>query len=257
MLGVLFHEVLYRPLFNALIALYDFLPGRDLGVAIVVLTVLVRLLLTPLFTRQVRSQRALAGLQPKIAEIRKVTKDRAEQSRRMLDLYKSHGVNPASGCFPLLVQLPVLWAMYAVLRNGLSPDALGALYPFVPHPGAIELVAFGFLDLARLPVQRAAGATDISWPAVVLALLTGVVTYWQSKLLPVPMPHTAADDATPAEQAVHRISRQMLYVMPAMIAWTALFFPVGLSLYWFVTTLVSVAQQFFLLKRYGRSTPTS
>lgn len=250
MLGTLFHEVLYRPLLNALIALYDFLPGQDLGIAIIVLTVLVRLLLSPLLNRQVRSQKALTALQPKIAEIRKTTKDQAEQSRRMLALYKQHGVNPAAGCLPLVVQLPVLWAMYAVLRDGLSPDALGALYAFVPRPETINALAFGFLDLARPAFVKGAG---IFWPAVILAVLTGVVTYWQTKLLPTTTPHTTASDATTAEQAMHRMSRQMVLIMPLMTVYFSLTFPAGLALYWFVTTFVSILQQRSLLSRHGPS----
>lgn len=249
MLGSFFHEVLYRPLFNALIALYDFLPGQDLGLATVVLTVFIRLLFTPLLTRQFRSQRALAALQPKMSEIRKETKDQAEQSRRLLALYKKHGVNPASGCLPLLVQLPVLWAMFAVLRDGLRPGALSILYQGVPNPGTIDPVAFGFLNLAEPAFQRISGAVSIAWPAAALAVLTGVVTYWQARLTPI-QPHAAADDKTPTEQAMHRMSRQMLFMMPIMTTYFSLAFPAGLGLYWFVTTLVAVVQQQYLLRRH-------
>lgn len=245
----LFHEVLYRPLFNALILLYEFLPGRDLGLAIIVLTVLVRLLLSPLLTRQFRSQRALTVLQPQMAEIRSKTKDRAEQSRRLLALYKEHGVNPASGCLPLLVQLPVLWAMFAVLRDGIRTEALSALYPFVPNPGAVDSVAFGTVNLAQSALQRTAEATVVVWPAVALAVLTGFVTYWQMRLTPGTQTHTAADDKTPAEQAMHRMSRQMLFIAPITTAYFSFTFPSGLALYWLVSTLVAVAQQRYLLSR--------
>lgn len=253
MLGVLFHEVLYRPLFNALIALYDFLPGRDLGLAIIVLTLLVRLLLAPILHRQLRSQRALATLQPRLAEIRKSTKDAREQSRRLMELYKKHGVNPTSGCLPLLVQLPILWAMFAVLRNGLQPDALTALYPFVPHPGAINPVAFGIMNLALPALRRAEGALAISWPAVILALLTGVVTYWQIRTTPTSSPHPVSADQTSTEQIAHRMSKQMLLFMPLTTTYFTLVFPTGLALYWFVTTLVSVLQQRYFIPRRSAS----
>lgn len=240
----LFHEVLYRPLFNALILFYEALPGRDLGLAIILLTVLVRLVLSPLLLKQLRSQRALAALQPKMAEIRSNTKDQAEQSRRLLALYKDHGVNPASGCLPLLVQLPVLWAMFAVLRQGLEPNALSALYGFVPHPGMVDPVAFGVLNLAQTAFQRDGGTLSIAWSAVALALATGMVTYWQMRLTPTAQPkHSKADDKTSAEQMMHRMSRQMMFLMPLMTIYFALVFPAGLSLYWFITTFVAVAQQ--------------
>lgn len=253
MLGGIFYEVLYRPLFNALIALYDVLPGEDLGLAIIVLTILVRLLFSPLLLRQFRSQRALTALQPKMAEIRKGTRDQAEQSRRLLALYKEHGVNPASGCMPLLVQLPVLWAMFAVLRDGLAPQALSGLYRVVPNPGTVNPVAFGFLNLAQPAFLKTAEAITIAWPAVVLAVLTGIVTYWQARLTPAPQPHTAADDKTSAEQAMHRMSRQMLFLMPLMTVYFSLAFPAGLALYWFVTTLVAVVQQRYLFQHGPRA----
>jgi YidC/Oxa1 family membrane protein insertase len=169
----------------------------------------------------------------------------------MMALYKEHGVNPASGCFPLLVQLPVLWAMFLVLRRGFAADALTALYAFVPNPGSVDPVTLGFFNLATEAVRSTPTGTLIVWPAVALALLTGVATYWQSKLTPTFSPHTAAEDTTPQERAAHRMSRQMLYIMPGIITWTTLFFPAGLALYWCVSSLVSVAQQWYILRRHA------
>lgn len=253
----IFQELLYRPLFNALILLYTFLPGTDLGLAILVLTILVRLLLSPLLTRQFRSQRALAALQPKMAEIRSKTKDQAEQSRRLLALYKEHGVNPASGCLPLLVQLPVLWAMFAVLQDGLKPEALARLYPSVPRPEMVDHVSFGVLDLAASAFQRAPDGIHVAWSAVVLAVLTGLTTYWQTRMTPGSQTHTITQDKTPTEQAMHRMSRQMLFIVPITTTYFSLVFPAGLALYWFTSTLVAVLQQRYLLRRVGVSPSTS
>lgn len=249
MVGGFFYTILYQPLFNALILLYEFLPGRDLGLAIILLTVLVRLALSPLLTRQIRSQKKLAALQKDVGEIRKATKDRAEQSQRMLALYKHHGVSPVSGCLPVLVQLPVLWAMYAVLREGVRPEALDALYTFVPRPATIEPVMFQLLHLQEPALQRGEAGFLIAWPAVALALLTGIVSYWQARLTPGTQKHTLAEDTTPTERMAHQMNQQMLVLMPLMTTYFALVFPAGLALYWFVTTLVSVLQQRILLKR--------
>lgn len=245
----IFHELLYRPLFNALIALYTFLPGHDLGVAIILLTVVVRLILSPLLLKQFRSQRALADLQPKINEIRKVTKDPSEQSKKLLELYKRHGVSPVSGCLPLLVQLPVLWAMYAALRGGLNPDALSALYPFVPRPETLNEMAFGILNLAHPAIQRLEGHFVISWPGIILSVLTVLVTYWQMRLTPTPQPHTAADDRTSAEQITHQMSTQFKFIVPLTTGYFTLVLPAGIALYWFTTTIVAVIQQWYLLRK--------
>jgi len=249
MLGGFFYTILYQPLFNALILLYEFLPGRDLGLAIILLTILVRLALSPLLTRQIRSQKKLAALQKDVGEIRKATKDRAEQSQRMLALYKHHGVSPVSGCLPVLVQLPVLWAMYAVLSQGIDPQSLDALYAFVPRPTTIEPVMLNILHLQEPAFQRGGGGFTFSWPAVILALLTGIVSYWQARLTPGMQKHALAEDTTPTEKMAHQMNKQMLVLMPLMTTYFALVFPAGLALYWFVTTLVSVLQQRVLLKR--------
>lgn len=251
----IFHEFLYRPLFNALIALYVFLPGSDLGVAIIVLTVVVRLILSPLLLRQFRSQRALADLQPKVAAIRQATKDSSEQSRQLLELYKRHGVSPVSGCLPLLVQLPILWAMYAALRGGLNPKALSALYAFIPRPEQLNATAFGVMNLAQPALQRVEGHFLVSWPAVILAILTVFVTYWQTRLTPTPQPHSPAEDRTPAEQLTHQMSNQFRFIIPFTTGYFTLVLPTGIALYWFTTTLVAVAQQWYLLRKVQTISP--
>ena len=248
-MGALFYEIFFRPLYNALILLYQAVPGTDLGVAIILLTLLVRLLLFPLVVRQFRSQRRLVALQPKVEELRKSVKERGEQSQRLLQLYREHGVSPAGGCLPLLLQLPVLWAMYTVLQRGLNGESLSALYAFVPNPGTVNTVAFGFLDLATPAIQRGAAGFAVAWPALVLALLTGLVTYWQIKLTPLARPpHSAAADQAPAEQMAHRMSQNMRFIVPLTTVYFTLTFPVGLALYWFVTTLVAALQQWVLLR---------
>lgn len=251
----LFFTLLYQPLFNALILLYEFLPGRDLGVAIIVLTILVRLALSPLLTKQIRSQKKLAALQGDAQEIRKSTKDRAEQSQRMLALYKHHGVSPVSGCLPVLVQLPVLWAMYAVLNQGVRGEALDALYAFVPRPATIEPVMFGLLHLQEPAFQRGGVGITLAWPAVLLALLTGIVSYWQARLTPGMQKHTLAEDTNPTEKMAHQMNKQMVFLLPIMTTYFALVFPAGLALYWFVTTLVSALQQRVLLQRLSVAPP--
>lgn len=245
----IFHELLYRPLFNGLIALYTFIPGHDLGIAIILLTVAVRLVLSPLLLKQFRSQRALADLQPKISEIRKATKDPSEQSKKLLELYKRHGVSPVSGCLPLIVQLPVLWAMYAALSGGLNPDSLSALYPFVPRPDVLNEMAFGVLNLAQPAIQRLEGHFILSWPGIILSVLTVLVTYWQMRLTPMPKPHAPGEDRTPAEQLTHQMSNQFRFIVPLTTGYFTLVLPTGIALYWFTTTVVAVIQQWYLLRK--------
>ena len=123
-----FYAVLYQPLLNALVFLYTYLPGHDFGIAIIILTSLIKLLLYPLGTKAVRAQRALAELQPKIKEIQeKYKKDKATQTKEIMDLYKKEKVNPFAGMLPLIIQLPILIALYRVFWKGLQPEQAGYL----------------------------------------------------------------------------------------------------------------------------------
>ena len=120
-LTLFYHEVLYRPLFNALAVLTNIIPGHDIGLAIVVLTLAVRIILFPFSHRALVTQHALKALEPEIEKIKKEHQNNAaEQGKRTMELYKAHGVNPFSGCVTLLVQLPLLIALYHVFWRGIS-----------------------------------------------------------------------------------------------------------------------------------------
>ncbi len=147
----LFHTLLYRPLMNTLIFLYQAIPGNDLGVAIIVLTVFIRLALYPLSAKGIKSQRAIADLQPKIKEIQEKHKENKEkQVKEVLEAYKEAKVSPFSGFVPLLVQLPILVALYRVISGVKGEGLANVLYNFIPFPGEINPVFLGFIDLAQV-----------------------------------------------------------------------------------------------------------
>ena len=131
----LYTQLLFRPLFNFLIFLYNTIPGGDFGVAIIVLTLVIRLAFFPLSIKALISQREMNKLQPKIKELQdKHKNDKPALGQATMQLYKENKVNPFSGCLPLLIQLPVLIALYGALQSGLKPESLNGLYSFVGHP---------------------------------------------------------------------------------------------------------------------------
>ena len=231
-IGLIFHEVLYRPLFNGLILIYNYLPIHDLGLAMILLTVIVRLILYPLVTKQFRSQKAMSALQPKLQEIKKKYPNREEQTKKTMELYKEEGVHPASGCLPLLIQLPVLIALYQVFFNGLDPKSLSALYSWVAKPETINHIAFGFLDLAKANV--------------VLAVTAGIAQFVQTKMM-LPKKQASVKKSDEPDIA-SMMNTQSLYVMPIITVVIGLRFPAGLSLYWVVTTLLGIYQQILINK---------
>ncbi|MCJ7829521.1 YidC/Oxa1 family membrane protein insertase, partial [Patescibacteria group bacterium] len=128
-----FNIILYKPLFNALVLLYQYLPGHDFGIAVIILTIIIRLILYPLMVQSIRSQKVVSELQPKIQEIQlKYKNDKEKLAKATMELYQKEKINPFGGCLPLLIQLPILIALYQVFWKGLQPGAMVNLYNFVP-----------------------------------------------------------------------------------------------------------------------------
>lgn len=221
----LFYELLLRPISNALVALYVFVPGGDFGIAIILLTGIIRLAFWPLQHKALHSQRAMQALQPQMEEVRKKYKgDQKKQSEAMMALYKEHKVNPASGCLPLLVQLPFLIAIFRVLNptNGFGVEILASLYPFLPSPESINPVFLGLVDLSER--------------SVVLAVLAGALQFVQSRMISSSAPAGGSGFGA-------MMNKQMLYFFPILTVFFALSFPAGLALYWVTTTVFAIAQQ--------------
>ncbi|PIP75611.1 hypothetical protein COW86_02795, partial [Candidatus Kuenenbacteria bacterium CG22_combo_CG10-13_8_21_14_all_39_9] len=146
----LYNTLLYEPIFNLLVYLYNTIAFHDIGIAIVIITVIIKLILYPLSVKSIKAQKALQDLQPKMEAIKKKYKGQAEVlGREMMKLYKENKISPASSCLPLLIQMPFLIAVYHVFRNGFKPETLDLLYPFVSSPGSINPIAFGLIDFSE------------------------------------------------------------------------------------------------------------
>jgi YidC/Oxa1 family membrane protein insertase len=191
------------------------------GLAIILLTVIIRILLYPLNYKQMHSMAAMQRLQPKLKEIQdKYKKDPQKLQQKMMELYRENGVNPMAGCLPLLIQLPILFALYRALLN------------LFKHPNVEHLNFLYVINLA----QRGSFSNPVS---LILPVLAGVTTWWQMKLTP---------QASGQEQA----QRTMSTIMPVMFAYISFTLPAGLALYWVVFNLLSVGQQYIINKRlYG------
>ena len=234
----IYNQVLFRPLFNLLVFIYNVVPGGDFGLAIIILTVLIRFAFIPLSIKALISQKELNQLQPKIKELQeKYKNDKQALGQATMALYKEHKINPFSGCLPLLIQLPVLLALYKALDSGFKPETLEALYPFIHNPGLIKEVAFGFIDLAKR--------------APVMAVIAGVLQWMQSKQA---MSFQAPVVKGQSEPPALKVSRQMLYFFPVMVIIIAWNLPAGLVLYWVMATVFSIFEQLYINKKYKPQT---
>lgn len=234
----LFNLILYKPLFNILVLLYQYLPGQDFGLAIIGLTLLIKILLSPLGVKAIKIQKSLQDLQPKIKEIQEKYKtDRQKQTLEMMGLYKKKKINPFSGLFVSLIQVPILIALWMVFWKGLQPEKLADLYSFLPKPESIDPTFLGVLNLAQ--------------PSVFLAILAGVSQFFQTKMI---SPASARAQVGKPEQKTtpdfsQIMGKQTLYFFPIFTVFILWKLPAAIALYWLVTSLFSVVQQYYVFKK--------
>jgi len=228
-----FNLILYRPLFNILVIFYQYLPGHDFGIAVIALTVLIRLLLYPIMVQSIRSQKQLQETQPRIQEIQNKYRDnKQKQAKATMELYQKAKINPFSGCLPLLIQLPILLALYQLFWRGFQPDQLAFLYSFIPSPGTIDPYFLGIINLAN--------------PHFGLALIAGVCQFFQTKMV---TPKTkGAKVSGQMGQFSQMMQKQMLYFFPVFTVLILWKLPAAIGVYWIVTALFSILQQHLIYK---------
>lgn len=236
-LSFVYTEILFRPLFNLLVGITNVLPTHNVGWAIIILTALVRLVLLPSSLHHARGlqrqQLKMKELQTDLEDIKSKHKnDKGKQAQATMELYRKAGINPASGCLPLLIQLPILIALYRVFFTGLNNESFHWLYAFVSRP---TIIMHLFL------------ATDLSTPSLVFALLAGVSQFIQMRwLTPTPPPQPGANEDSAA--AMESMQKNMRYIFPVMTVFISLRLPAALALYWVTSTVFGMIQQ-LILKR--------
>ena len=236
-MGDLFYSVLYQPLYNLLVFVYNVVPFGGLGVAIIVLTIIVKMILLPLTYKSLKSQKELQEIQPKIAEIKEKFKDNKEaMAKELMGVYKNHNVNPFASCLPTIVQLFVFIALYRVLAAGIQTIDPGHLYSFISNPGTMQHIFLG-IDLAVVSIP--------------LAVLAAVAQFFQARQMVSRRPPKAVQGASASldEDMAATMNKMTLTVLPVMmliIGSTTL--PGGLTLYILVSTIVTFAISAVFLK---------
>ncbi len=230
----IFTFLIFQPLFNLMVLLYNLIP--DLGVVIIILTLFIRFLLLPLSKKSIESQKKLQELQPEIEKIKKEYKsNRQMQGIKMMELYKKNNINPASGCLPLVIQIIFLIALYRVFMLGIESNGDNSLfYSFINNPGKLNNIAFGFLNLSKVNY--------------VLAFVAAVLQFVQSKMMLITTPSKPKEEDSAEEDFSALMQKQMVYMSPILTLVIGINFPSGLVVYWIVTTLFMIVQQYFVIK---------
>lgn len=240
-MGGIFFTVLYQPLYNALVVLYNLIPGGGLGLAIILVTIIVKGALMPLTYKSMRAQKELQEIQPKVKEIREKYKDNQEElAKQLMGVYKQHNVNPFASCLPMIAQLIVFIALYQVLGAGIETVDPEKLYSFVANPGTMTHMFLG-IDLAHISIP--------------LTIIAAIASFFQARQMVSRRPPKAARQSAEGDKAMdedmaatmNKTTMFMLPVMTLIIGLTTV--PAGLILYMLVSTIVTfIMYQFFLGK---------
>ncbi len=222
-LGGLFHLLIYQPILNILILLYVYLPGRDLVWAVLLTTILLKLVLYPISIKAVKSQEIMSQIEPQIQKIRKEhKKDPAGQSKKIMALYKENNINPWSGMIYPLIQLPIMIAFFQIFKDLSILTLEGNLYSFIP-----------MLDLANMTFL---GNPNLAQPSIVLAIIVGFAQYWQQKTSGVGKNKSGWQ-------------KNMFVFFPFFTFFLLTGLSAVLGVYWLVNILFTIGQQYYLKRK--------
>lgn len=241
MFSYIWHTFFFDPVYNGLVFFVDVIPGGDVGLAIVLTTIVVKLILLPLSIKATKTQLVMREIEPKLKELKESIKDRQEQALAMMSLYRQSGINPFASIFLLFIQIPILIALFFSVNNGggtALPDInLDILYSFVPPPDFVNMIFLGWQDIAARSLP--------------LAILAGVAQYTHSAMtIPKPAPRDPKAKPDLKADLTHSMQLQMRYVMPFIIAIFAYTTSAAIALYFAVSALFAVGQE--CLVRYYR-----
>jgi YidC/Oxa1 family membrane protein insertase len=249
MISSIFHTFFYNPIYNVLVFLVSSVPHGDVGLAVIIITVLIRFILLPFSLSASRTQRAMKVLEPKLKEIKETYKDdKQAQATKTMELYKTERVNPFASVITLLVQMPVLFALYFVFRYEPFP-ALNAhlLYAITPVPHAISLLFLGLVS--------------VSGHSLILAVIAAIAQYYQVVFaVPKPAKKVKGEDSSTQEEFTRMIGLYTRAVIPVLIGVVAYTTSGAVALYFITGAIVSILQELYVKRQFilaRKETPVS
>lgn len=242
-MSTLYHSLIFNPLYNGLIGLIAVFPWMDAGIAVIIFTIIIKLILFPLSKKAIVTQVRMKELQPELNKIKELYKDnKQEQGLKTMALYKDKGMNPFSSFFLLFIQLPILYALYAVfIRSGLPVINTTLLYSFISVP----TVNMHFL-----------GLLDISKASVLMSLIAAAAQFLQLHYSIASAPTNPTDkknNAAPAAADIaQNMTKQMKYIFPVMIFFISYKISAVIALYWTVSSLFTLGQELYVRHKLSK-----
>ncbi|KND48535.1 MAG: YidC/Oxa1 family membrane protein insertase [Parcubacteria bacterium C7867-005] len=244
-MSALYHSLIFYPLYNTLVGLFTLLPWADAGIVVILLTLIVRLALFPLSKKAVLTQVRMQQINPELKEIKERYKDnQEEQARKTLALYKEKGVNPFSGIFVLLIQLPIIFALYGIfLHAGFPGVDSSILYSFVHAPDEINTMFLGLINITE--------------KSVVLAFFAAVTTFFQLKLATGGLSNKSNnpnEKKSFGEDLAQSMQTQMKYIFPVLVFFISYKISGVIALYWLTSNLFTIGQEIVVRRNIPKTT---
>ncbi len=231
-----FIALIYQPLYNAFVFLMDVLPWADAGIVIILFTILVRLALFPLSQKSIVAQIKMRTINPELEKLKtRYADDKQEQARQIMAFYKEKGINPFSGFLALLIQLPIIFALYYVFQGGLTTIDTTLLYSFVGTPEQLKMIFLGVIDLTQ--------------KSVLLAVLAGVTQFIQAHIMATHMAPQSQESSF-ANDLAKSMTFQTKYILPIFITFVSYFISSAIALYWVVSNTFTICQELYVRNKY-------
>ena len=232
-----FKTIIYIPLYNVLILILN-VSWIDAGIATVILTVLVKLILYPISKKSTITQARMKEKEGELALIKEKYKDKQEQAVKTMEFYKVNNINPFSSILTVLIQIPIIFSLYYIFfRSGLPSIDTTLLYSFIKAPASVSMNFLGLID--------------VSQKSIILALLAAVTSFWQMHLA---SPTEKNTGQTGGKEDFSKImAKQMKYTMPIIVFFISWKISAIVALYWFVSNLVGIAQDVYTRKQMAKT----
>ncbi len=244
----MYNTIIFQPLYNGLVGIMDLIPWAGVGVAVIIFTVIVKLILYPLSKSALLTQVRMKAIEPEANKIKEqYASDRQVQAAKVMELYKAKGIKPFSGILLLIIQLPILLALISVFYKIIPTIDPAALYSFVPVP-VLQTMFLGLVDLTK--------------PSIILAIATGIVQFLQLKyslaskqLAAAPAPQSSGKGMPNIAQSMNT---QMKYLVP-ILAFVSIYWLIParypqassiIALYWMTSSLCTFLQELYIRKKH-------
>ena len=232
----MFHTIFYEPIYNLLVLVLSYVPSHDIGAAILIVTLIVKGILLPLNLSTLRGQHLMKKVEEEVREIREKHKHSPQEAgRKTMEVYKREKINPFASFFAILIQIPVVIALYLVFSKGFIVD-VESLYSFVRFPESLNTIAFGLFDVTK--------------KNSIIAVLAGVSSYILARRQTQSMViNKKPGEETMQDQFMKSMRIQLLYVLPLIIGFSAAIVPAALGFYWLISNIIGYAQDIYMKRK--------